>query len=156
MKIDIFRIAPEAQESARCLVGRVFMEFVAPDYSEEGVTSFLKFIHNEAMFKDLEVWGAWCEGSLVGVIALDKQKQHIVLFFVDQRYHRCGIGKNLFRLAVKESVGNKITVNSSPFGVPIYEKLGFFADQNEQTVDGIRYTPMTYWKVAKGGNDTPS
>jgi len=40
----------------------------------------------------------------------------------------------------------KITVNSSPYAVKIYEKLGFVPDGNEQMVDGIRFTPMTYMK----------
>ena len=35
-----------------------------------------------------------------------------------------------------------ITVNSSPYAVPIYERLGFRQTKPEQVVDGIRIVPM--------------
>lgn len=35
-----------------------------------------------------------------------------------------------------------MTVNSSPYAVPVYEKLGFHATGSEQTVNGLRFTPM--------------
>ena len=37
-----------------------------------------------------------------------------------------------------------MTVNSSPFAVEIYQKLGFHALSGEQLADGIRFTPMKY------------
>ena len=38
----------------------------------------------------------------------------------------------------------EFTVNSSPYAVKIYEHLGFVPTDNEQTVNGIRFTPMKY------------
>ena len=35
-----------------------------------------------------------------------------------------------------------ITVNSSPYAVDVYKKLGFVIEEDEQTVDGIRFTKM--------------
>ena len=37
-----------------------------------------------------------------------------------------------------------ITVNSSPYAVPVYHKLGFVDTDVEQISDGMRYTPMKY------------
>lgn len=37
-----------------------------------------------------------------------------------------------------------ITVNSSPYAVPVYHKLGFVDMDVEQISDGMRYTPMKY------------
>ncbi|MBU9737013.1 GNAT family N-acetyltransferase [Diplocloster agilis] len=33
-------------------------------------------------------------------------------------------------------------LNSSPYAVPIYKKLGFRNTDTEQLMNGIRYTPM--------------
>ena len=38
----------------------------------------------------------------------------------------------------------RITVNSSPYAVGAYRRLGFRATGDERTVDGIRFTPMEY------------
>ena len=35
-----------------------------------------------------------------------------------------------------------MTVNSSPYAVPIYHKLGFKDTGSEQVVNGLRFTPM--------------
>ena len=37
-----------------------------------------------------------------------------------------------------------ITVNSSPYAVPVYHKLGFVDTDVGQISDGMRYTPMKY------------
>jgi len=60
--------------------------------------------------------------------------------------HQKGIGRKLFEYALEKSTGNKITVNSSPYAVEVYKKLGFVPNSGEQVVDGIRFTPMTYIK----------
>ena len=39
---------------------------------------------------------------------------------------------------------SRITVNSSPYAVEIYRRLGFTATDAERVTDGIRFTPMTY------------
>lgn len=38
----------------------------------------------------------------------------------------------------------RVTVNASHFAIPIYHKLGFIDTDKEQTVNGLRFTPMTY------------
>ena len=37
-----------------------------------------------------------------------------------------------------------ITLNSSPYGLPFYQALGFLPTDQEQIVNGIRFTPMEY------------
>ena len=37
-----------------------------------------------------------------------------------------------------------ITLNSSPYGLPFYQSLGFHETDAEQTVNGIRFTPVKY------------
>ena len=55
-----------------------------------------------------------------------------------------GIGKQLWEYLKENSSNGEFTVNSSPFAVPIYHKLGFVDTNTEQLTDGIRYTPMKY------------
>ncbi len=53
-------------------------------------------------------------------------------------------GTELFRLLLRDMPDGRITVNSAPCGLPFYRALGFRATDNEQTVNGIRFTPMEY------------
>ena len=43
------------------LIWQTFLQFEAPDYSEEGVKSFQDFIENKEIIKTLEFWGAYDE-----------------------------------------------------------------------------------------------
>ncbi|WP_094603611.1 GNAT family N-acetyltransferase [Sporomusa silvacetica] len=38
----------------------------------------------------------------------------------------------------------EITVNSSPYAVLIYEKMGFVRTDVEQEINGIRFIPMKF------------
>ena len=43
------------------------------------------------------------------------------------------------------------TVNSSPYAVPVYHKLGFIDMDSEQLSDGIRFTPMKFERFRDNG-----
>lgn len=135
------------------LVWRVFKEFVAPKYLDEGIEVFRKFIEVDHLKSNvnsgkMELYGCLLNGKIIGVIAL-KNPNHICLFFVDKEYHGQGIAKHLFGL-VKDKVDKNcedekyITVNSSPYAVEMYKRLGFKALGEEQIKDGIRFTPLRY------------
>ena len=142
MKIE--RINSENLERALALVLSVFMQYEAPEYSEQGIKTFKDYIDSKESIDELELYGAFIEEKIVGVIAVTKIGNHIALFFVCGKYHRQGIGRKLFETILKERAGEKITVNSSPYAVEVYRKLGFVPDNDEQLADGLRYTPMTY------------
>lgn len=139
----------EEIEPAMALVWQVFSEFEAPEYSAEGVETFRAFIQPEEISAlldagELRIWGAYAEGSMRGVLA-EKGTGHICLFFVLKEFHGQGIGRALFDcyLAVCRRVQVQyMTVNSSPYAVPIYRKLGFSDTAPEQLTNGIRYIPM--------------
>lgn len=113
------------------------MEYEAPDYSKEGVEEFYKSIHDESYFSKLCMYGDFMDHKLVGVIATRNEGTHIALFFVDGNYHKQGIGKKLFQTILWECHSDKMTVNSSPYAVPIYHKLGFCDVDEEQVVNDI-------------------
>ncbi len=94
----------------------------------------------------LDVWGAYEGEKLVGVLASRNSLSHIALFFVDRDYHRRGVGRGLFETFLTQSDAEKITVNSSPYAVEIYQRLGFAATAAEQTTNGIRYVPMQFFR----------
>ena len=127
---------------ALSLVWKVFNEYEAPDYSKEGIEEFHKCINDTSYLATLRVFGAFEGDNLLGVIATRNQWTHIALFFVDGKYHRQGIGKKLFKTVLDNNTSNKITVNSSPYAIPVYHKLGFCDTNKEQVINGLRFTPM--------------
>ena len=126
------------------LIWSTFLQFEAPDYSEEGIQSFKDFIDNKEIIETLEFWGAYDNEELKGVIATNENRKHICCFFVKAECHRQGIGRKLWEYLRENSQSKIITVNSSPYAVPVYHKLGFVDLDTEQVSDGMRYTPMKF------------
>jgi GNAT superfamily N-acetyltransferase len=137
-------------EEAMALAWRTFLVFEAPVYLPEGVRSFEDFITDSTLKKMFEMGTyqmlvAIYEGRLIGIITL-RDRTHISLLFVDERYHRQGVGRalvnRLCEYLIKEEGENRVTVNSSPYGLEFYHKIGFYDTGPEACADGIRYTPM--------------
>ena len=137
-------------DGAMDLAWNTFVRFDAPDYSPEGIENFRKFVNDE-MLRNMFIAGhyqlfvAVDEGRYVGMLSL-RERKHISLLFVDERYHRHGIASALLtyvsRYALTEEGVDKLTVNSSPYAIGFYHKKGFRDLQSETEADGIRYTPM--------------
>lgn len=139
-------------KQALTLVWDVFLEFEAPDYSEEGVQEFKRFIEYESVKTRLlqsqfYMWACYDGKKVIGVLAT-RSPCHISLLFVDKRYHQKGIARAMFNKMIKyyrtNSGYSEITVNSSPFAAEVYHRFGFSNTDAEQTVNGIRFTPMKY------------
>lgn len=142
LNISVRELEQEEITKALSLAWRVFQEYEAPDYTKEGVEEFYKSIHDENYLSKLCLYGAFAGKEIVGVIATRSGGTHIALFFVDGKYHRQGIGKQLFQTVWARCSFGKMTVNSSPYAVLIYHKLGFHDTDTEQVVNGLRFTPM--------------
>lgn len=127
--MEIRQISNFQIDTAIDLIWKTFLQFEAPDYSDEGIQSFRNFIENE---------------ELKGVIAVKENRKHICCFFVKSQYHRQGIGRKLWEYVLNNSKNSLFTVNSSPYAVPVYHKLGFVNTDSEQLADGIRFTPMKF------------
>ena len=134
------------------LVNKVFSEFVAVDYSEQGRKTFSDYLQSkyDEVSADLlsgnkKIWGYYEDKKIVGVIAT-RNVSHISLMFVDKEYHKRGIAKQLFSAALKEikahSEADVITVNSSPYAIAVYERLGFVRTDEMQERDRILFIPM--------------
>ena len=137
-------------DGAMNLAWNTFVRFDAPDYSQEGIENFRRFVNDE-MLRNMFIAGhyqlfvAVDDGKYVGMLSL-RERKHISLLFVDERYHRHGIASALLtyvsRYALTEEGVDKLTVNSSPYAIGFYHKIGFRDLQSETEADGIRYTPM--------------
>ncbi len=123
------------------LVWRVFLEFEAPDYTEEGIEEFRKAINDKDWVNKRDFYGAFEDNKILGVIAT-KDLNHIALLFVDGRYHRRGIGTKLYEKVRSLNTSNFFTVNSSPYAHEVYKHLGFIDTDREQCIHGLRFIPM--------------
>ena len=110
------------------LIKQTFLEFVAPDYDETGIKNFFKFAEAEDLLMQLVFYAALHNNKITGILAVDDKLNHICLFFVDRDLQNTGIGTALFKKFLNESMPKAVTVNSSPFAVKVYEKLGFTAE----------------------------
>lgn len=141
--ISIRKLESEEYQEALDLAWSVFLRFEAPEYSKEGIEEFRNSLKNPEFVRKLTFFGAFEKRKLIGVLAM-RPPQHISLFFVKEEYHGRGIGRKLFE-GMKQEYGKvEFTVNSSPYAVAIYKKLGFIPTDTEQITNGIRYTPMIY------------
>jgi GNAT superfamily N-acetyltransferase len=135
------------------LVGNVFMRYIASGYSREGVNEFIEYVNETKILERLidgyhHIMIASKGRNIIGMIEI-REFRHISLFFVDERYQRNGIGsmlmeKTLELCRVMNPILQRLSVNSSPFAVPVYTNLGFIAEGEEVEKNGIRFTPMSY------------
>ena len=143
--MKVRKIGKEQLDEALGLVWEVFLQFVAPDYSEEGVKSFRDFMKSEEMIASLEFfWGLRKTGAARRHRHQRKPKASLPLLFVKAQYHRQGIGRKLWEYVLGNSPHKALTVHASPYAVPIYRQLGFVETGGEQIADGMRFTPMKF------------
>ncbi len=143
-------IEPGEEKKVSELVLESFGEFIRHEYSQEGIDEFRRYAQPEALEQrsraDHCVLVATVKDRIAGVIEI-RQHDHISLLFVDRRLQRKGIAKDLLQKALEVMRTAKpdlerVTVNSSRYGVPVYEKLGFHQTGPERTVNGIAFIPM--------------
>jgi GNAT superfamily N-acetyltransferase len=143
---------PEDIPDLICLVDHVFTRFEAPDYPVQGVTEFLKYIDESAWIKRMQsgAFTIMCKKgeAIAGLIEI-REGNHLSLLFVDEKYHRLGIATHLWQLALEHCLQlfpllEQISVNSSPYATPFYEKMGFMQTTGRQQVNGIIFYPMLF------------
>ncbi len=130
------------------LVSRVFDEYVAGDFSAEGVREFYRYADPGAMAERRRqgdrVLVAEEDGGILGMLEL-KWPDHIAMLFVEDRGR--GLGRALvekgLRMCGRGAPGvEEVGVHASLYAVPLYRKLGFEATGPKRTENGITYLPM--------------
>lgn len=132
------------------MVWRTFMRFEAGDYSEEGIANFRDFITDPRLFHmfmngQYATMIAEYDGKIIGQISV-RNGNHISLLFVDEAYHRQGVGRELIhRMAdflIRDRDAHSMTVEAAPCAVEFYRKVGFRICSPEEEYSGIRVTSM--------------
>lgn len=149
IKIEKYKYGEE--NAIEQLIRKVYDEFVAPDYTDEGNKTFYDFIIPknivERVSKGSLIFTAKEDGRIIGMIEL-KKYNHLSLLFVDKNYHRQGISHELFNRILKAVRDKKkikfIDVNSSIYAVSVYLKLGFKITGKIKKMSGIKFVPMKY------------
>lgn len=140
---------PEDWQETMQMIWKTFMRFEACDYTEEGISNFRDFITDGKIYK------MFLEGAYKMLIALDGErvigqisvrcKNHISLLFVDEAYHRQGVGRALIQEMAKHLKENRelfMSVKAAPYAVGFYRKTGFHICSPEEEFSGIRVTSM--------------
>lgn len=152
MKLPLeYRLMKRGEEAdVSDLVLRVFDEFVAPQFSKEGLREFYNYADPHLLLLRSR-WNhfvhlAVAEDVIAGMIEV-RDGGHVALFFVEGEFQERGVGGELLRRALeictRRNPGlSKVTVNSSPNAVGIYERLEFRRAGPEQAEDHIRFVPM--------------
>lgn len=131
------------------LVWRTFMRFEAADYTEEGIANFQDFLTNGKIYR------MFLKGQYPMLVALDgsriigqisvRCRNFISLLFVDESYHRRGVGRALIEnmaVYLKDCGEVFMSVKAAPYAVDFYRKVGFHAYAPEESFSGIRVTSM--------------
>ena len=140
--IKIRQLLNNEKDKAVLFAKKVYIECKDESYSEQGIETFCNFVDNKEITKSFKFYGTFEDNVLKGLIATDRRKRHINLFFVDKISQGKGIGKKLMSVIMKDNENSYITVNSSRYAVPIYEKIGFIKTEEEKEQDGLKFTPM--------------
>lgn len=140
--IEVKHLLNNKKDKAVLFAKKVYIECKDESYSEQGIETFCKFVDNKEITKSFKVYGAFEDNVLKGIIATDRRKRHISLFFVDKVSQGKGIGKKLMSIVIDDNENSFITVNSSRYAVPIYKKIGFIKTEEEKEQDGLKFTPM--------------
>jgi predicted GNAT family N-acyltransferase len=132
------------------LVSKVFDEFVAPLYSQEGVSEFMKYLRVDDLTERLKAGNfvllVKSGSDIIGVVEV-RENSHIALLFVEGSHQKNGTGKGLLKMAIetcqtRNPDTRRINVNSFPNAVTANQNMGFNATKQEQVVNGICFIPM--------------
>jgi len=132
------------------MIWKTFLKYEGEDYTEEGIRNFFEFITDD------DLYVSFLKGDYQMMVALDKERvigaasvrscNHLSLLFVDEEYHRQGVGRALMsRMCeyLKQEAGERyMSLNAAPYAVNFYRKLGFQAVRPEDVYAGIRVTSM--------------
>lgn len=123
-------------------------KFIVPSLTKAAAERLLMSLSEASLRSstaDVVYWVAERDGQLAGVLGI-KAGAHVLHCFVEEGWHRRGIGLAMWRYVSKElsmpADRFVFTVNSSLFAVPFYQSLGFVAVSDVVERAGVRFIPM--------------
>lgn len=140
----------EDWKPAMNMVWKTFLKFEGKDYTPEGIRNFWDFITDKHLYHAFldgayRAWVATDGKKIIGFASL-RNENLLSLLFVDEKYHRRGVGSALIECLcahLKEKENETcMTVKAAPYALGFYEKTGFKALREEERYAGIRVTAM--------------
>lgn len=141
---------PDDAAAISALVTSLARYFLADPDDPGAAAAFFATIAPDAMAQRLaderyRYHVAEADGVVAGVVGV-RDADHLYHLFVAERFHGRGIAGRLWATAQRQAraQGNpgRFTVNSSPYAVPMYERMGFVATDGPRVQDGIAFLPM--------------
>ena len=128
-------------EAIRILIHPYIHDFAVNIEGEQkfSIETICQLIHTPELY----YWLLEDKGRLKGVIAY-KKPAHLIHFFVDSRYQKQGLGRYMWNF-VEEKLklsSESMSVNSSEYAVPIYQKMGFKVISDVAEAYGLRFVKM--------------
>jgi GNAT superfamily N-acetyltransferase len=148
--VEYREILPGEERLASELLVRTFQEFIGGNYPRSGVRAFLSYASPTAITRRLEgdhrMLVATQGNKLVGVADIDDYR-HIDLLFVDKAYHGKGVARGLINHIIDDALAavpdiKEITADTSDYGRPVYEALGFESVGPEMIEHGRHFRRM--------------
>jgi GNAT superfamily N-acetyltransferase len=131
----------------------IFDEYIAPEYTQEGVSEFKTYIDPAKITERLSnnhflLFALDEENKLAGVLEM-RNCDHLSMLFIRKDMQRKGIGKRLLLGAINRCLKEtpelkEISIASSPNSIKAYEKMGFHVIEDEKVIRGLRFIPMVY------------
>ena len=145
--MEIRKIRKAEMATALQLTWETFLQFEAPDYSQQGIDSFYKFISNQEIIDSLEFFGAFDNNTLRGVIATNDNRKHICCFFVSAVYQKQGIGKQLLNYVKKLKDEMHLSVYQKNYkAISFYQRENFVVQAESIDNDTNEKELLMSWK----------
>lgn len=147
---EVREACAEDWKPAMNMVWKTFLKFEGKDYSPVGIRNFWDFITDKDLYQAFlnGVYRAWVvvDGKKIIGFASLRNINLLSLLFVDEKYHRQGVGSALVQCLcayLQQEVGqDHMLVKAAPYALEFYKKLGFQAMGPEEQYSGIRVTAM--------------
>jgi len=148
--VTIRQMMPGEERQVSDLIVRLFKRYIADSYPRAGIRDFLYYASPEAILdrvnRDHVVLVAVDRATIVGLIDIDDFR-HFDLLFVDDRFSGRGIARRLVdrasELCLEERPGLKeITADTSPYGIPTFQALGFAQVGAQHETHGRQFARM--------------
>ena len=132
------------------MIWRTFLKYEGKEYTREGIQNFFSFITDDELYTAFlkgtyQMMVAVKDGRVIGAGTI-RGGNHLSLLFVDEDYHRMGVGRaimdSLCRYLKEEAGERYMSLKAAPYAVDFYRKLGFRTVKPEEEYSGIRVTAM--------------
>lgn len=132
------------------MIWRTFLRYEGKEYPPKSVENFHDFITGDELYED------FLRGEYLLMVAVDggrvvgagsiRDGNYLSLLFVDEAYHRRGIGSLILRKLCEylelETEEGRMSLEAASMAVEFYRKQGFCVVRPEAEVAGVRLTSM--------------